>query len=204
METAVRAQRRRFSARHVSRARRRRRDLSELSGSGVSHRAVGRRDRCDFTTIDPLLGESRSTSTTRVADLSEDALRDVASPRSSARSKPSRKSSSGGSRSSIDEGKMVEAQRLHQRTMFDLEMIKEMGFCRGIENYSRHLTGQEAGRAAADAARLSAARHDDGHRRDRTRRCRRFAACIEGDQSRKANTGRISDSVCRRRWTIVR
>ncbi|MBD0325632.1 MAG: UvrB/UvrC motif-containing protein, partial [Pyrinomonadaceae bacterium] len=45
----------------------------------------------------------------------------------------------------ISEGKLVEAQRLHQRTMFDLEMIKEMGFCRGIENYSRHLTGKPAG-----------------------------------------------------------
>ena len=45
----------------------------------------------------------------------------------------------------ISEGKLVEAQRLHQRTMFDLEMIKEMGFCRGIENYSRHLTGKKQG-----------------------------------------------------------
>jgi excinuclease ABC subunit B len=45
----------------------------------------------------------------------------------------------------ISEGKLVEAQRLHQRTMFDLELIKEMGFCRGIENYSRHLTGKKPG-----------------------------------------------------------
>ena len=45
----------------------------------------------------------------------------------------------------IAEGKLVEAQRLHQRTMFDLEMIKEMGFCRGVENYSRHLTGKKQG-----------------------------------------------------------
>ncbi len=45
----------------------------------------------------------------------------------------------------IKEGKIVEAQRLHQRTMYDLEMIKEMGFCRGIENYSRHLTGKPPG-----------------------------------------------------------
>ncbi|MDX6709296.1 MAG: excinuclease subunit [Blastocatellia bacterium] len=45
----------------------------------------------------------------------------------------------------IGEGKLVESQRLHQRTMYDLEMIKEMGFCRGIENYSRHLTGKEPG-----------------------------------------------------------
>ena len=42
----------------------------------------------------------------------------------------------------IKQGKIVESQRLHQRTMYDLEMMKEMGFCRGIENYSRHLTGK--------------------------------------------------------------
>lgn len=45
----------------------------------------------------------------------------------------------------IREGKLIEAQRLRQRTMYDLEMIKEMGFCRGIENYSRHLTGKKPG-----------------------------------------------------------
>jgi excinuclease ABC subunit B len=45
----------------------------------------------------------------------------------------------------ISEGRLVEAQRLHQRTMYDLEMMKEMGFCRGIENYSRHLTGKQPG-----------------------------------------------------------
>jgi len=45
----------------------------------------------------------------------------------------------------IKQGKLVESQRLHQRTMYDLEMIKEMGFCRGIENYSRHLTGKKTG-----------------------------------------------------------
>ena len=42
-------------------------------------------------------------------------------------------------------GKKLEAQRLHQRTMFDLEMIKEIGYCHGIENYSRHLSGRNAG-----------------------------------------------------------
>jgi excinuclease ABC subunit B len=42
-------------------------------------------------------------------------------------------------------GKLLEAQRLHQRTMFDLEMIKEVGYCQGIENYSRHLTGRQPG-----------------------------------------------------------
>ena len=42
-------------------------------------------------------------------------------------------------------GRLLEAQRLHQRTMFDLEMIKELGYCNGIENYSRHLSGRSAG-----------------------------------------------------------
>ncbi|NLI11106.1 excinuclease ABC subunit UvrB [Pelotomaculum propionicicum] len=41
--------------------------------------------------------------------------------------------------------KLLEAQRLEQRTRFDLEMMREMGFCSGIENYSRHLTGREPG-----------------------------------------------------------
>jgi excinuclease ABC subunit B len=45
----------------------------------------------------------------------------------------------------IDQGKLVEAQRLHQRTMYDLEMFNELGFCRGVENYSRHLTGRMPG-----------------------------------------------------------
>ena len=41
--------------------------------------------------------------------------------------------------------KIVEAQRLHQRTVYDLEMLMELGFCSGIENYSRHLSGREPG-----------------------------------------------------------
>jgi len=41
--------------------------------------------------------------------------------------------------------RLVEAQRLEQRTNYDIEMMREMGFCSGIENYSRHLTGREAG-----------------------------------------------------------
>src|SRR5688572_20238777 len=42
-------------------------------------------------------------------------------------------------------GKVLEAQRLHQRTMFELEMMKEVGYCHGIENYSRHLSGRAPG-----------------------------------------------------------
>ena len=43
------------------------------------------------------------------------------------------------------ENKLLEAQRIQQRTTFDLEMLNEIGFCKGIENYSRHLTGRPAG-----------------------------------------------------------
>ncbi|HEY4084218.1 MAG TPA: excinuclease ABC subunit UvrB [Burkholderiaceae bacterium] len=45
----------------------------------------------------------------------------------------------------IKEGKLVEAQRLEQRTRFDLEMLQEVGHCKGIENYTRHLSGSEPG-----------------------------------------------------------
>jgi len=44
-----------------------------------------------------------------------------------------------------DAGKLLEAQRLEQRTMFDLEMIRELGYCTGIENYSRYLSGRQSG-----------------------------------------------------------
>ena len=42
-------------------------------------------------------------------------------------------------------GKMFEAKRLHERTMFDIEMMREIGYCHGIENYARHLSGRAAG-----------------------------------------------------------
>jgi excinuclease ABC subunit B len=45
------------------------------------------------------------------------------------------------------QGKQIEAQRLYQRTMFDLEMIRQIGFCHGIENYSRHFSGRLPGEA---------------------------------------------------------
>jgi excinuclease ABC subunit B len=43
------------------------------------------------------------------------------------------------------EGKLLEAQRLEQRTRYDLDMLREVGYCNGVENYSRHLSGREAG-----------------------------------------------------------
>ncbi|QKG83186.1 excinuclease ABC subunit UvrB [Kroppenstedtia pulmonis] len=46
-----------------------------------------------------------------------------------------------------EQGKLLEAQRLEQRTRYDMEMMREVGFCSGIENYSRHLVGKKAGEA---------------------------------------------------------
>ena len=84
----------------------------------------------------------------------------------------------------INEGKLVEAQRLHQRTMFDLEMIKEMGFCRGIENYSRHLTGKKPGEPPPTLLdylpRESLIVIDESHQS-----VPQVRGMFEGDQSRK-------------------
>jgi excinuclease ABC subunit B len=44
-----------------------------------------------------------------------------------------------------DQGRLVEAQRLYQRTMHDIEMIREFGHCKGIENYSRYFDGRQPG-----------------------------------------------------------
>ena len=72
----------------------------------------------------------------------------TSSRRARARARPSRASRPSwpsGSASSKAPARALEAQRLHQRTMFDLEMIKEIGYCHGIENYSRHLSGRAPG-----------------------------------------------------------
>jgi excinuclease ABC subunit B len=84
----------------------------------------------------------------------------------------------------VNEGKIVESQRLHQRTMYDLEMIKEMGFCHGIENYSRHLTGKLPGQPPptlldylqSDALMVI----DESHQT-----VPQLGAMYKGDQSRK-------------------
>jgi excinuclease ABC subunit B len=96
------------------------------------------------STIDPLLGEVIEKHTTRVP---------IYPKTHYVMTKPTIKRAVKTIKAELDqheeflvnEGKIVEAQRLHQRTMYDLEMIKEMGFCRGIENYSRHLTGKPPG-----------------------------------------------------------
>ncbi|HEY3026287.1 MAG TPA: excinuclease ABC subunit UvrB [Pyrinomonadaceae bacterium] len=97
-----------------------------------------------ISTIDPLLGEVTQKHTTRLPIYPKS---HYVMPKSTIKGaiKSIRDELEWWEPRLIEEGKLVEAQRLHQRTMFDLEMMKEMGFCRGIENYSRHLTGKKPG-----------------------------------------------------------
>ena len=81
--------------------------------------------------------------------------------------------------------KLVEAQRLEQRTTFDLEMLEQMGFCNGIENYSRWLSGRKAGRAAALPARLLPQGLRHRHRRVAPDGQPRSARCTRATGSRK-------------------
>jgi excinuclease ABC subunit B len=97
-----------------------------------------------ISTIDPLLGEVLEKHTSRVPIYPKTHYV-MSRPTIKRAIKTIREELEWWEPKLIAEGKLVEAQRLHQRTMFDLEMIKEMGFCRGVENYSRHLTGKNPG-----------------------------------------------------------
>lgn len=97
-----------------------------------------------ISTIDPLLGEVKHKHTSRVPLYPKS---HYVMPRTTLKRaiKSIKQELEWWEPKLIEEGKLLEAQRLHQRTMFDMEMMKEMGFCRGIENYSRHLTGKKPG-----------------------------------------------------------
>ena len=139
----VRAQRSRLRPRHLPRPRRHRRGLSVVRGAGAPHRAVRRRG-----------GRARDVRSADRQDapaprqdrrLPEVALRRAARADQAGRRNDQGRARRGTASKLESEGKLLEAQRLHQRTMFDLEMIKEIGYCHGIENYARHLTGRAPG-----------------------------------------------------------
>ena len=90
-----------------------------------------------------------------------------------------------------DNNKLVEAQRLEQRTRYDLEMIKELGYCNGIENYSRYLSGRASGEAPPtlydylpDDALLVIL--DESHVS-----VPQIGAMYKGDRSQKRNAGQL-------------
>ena len=143
---AVRAQRLRLPPRDVPRARRR--------GRGVpGQRGVARRSAssCSATPstpshrIDPLQGRVLDRLD-RDPHLPGQPLRD-AGRAAGARARDD--AGGAGERLSFLRGRnrLLEAQRLEQRTLFDMEMLRELGYCHGIENYSRHLTGRRPGEA---------------------------------------------------------
>ena len=96
--------------------------------------------------IDPLFGTVKQ-KVRAAADLSQEPLRRAAGAQKHRRSTRLSRSSNEWVAELEAQGRMVEAQRVHQRTRFDLEMIKSMGYCHGIENYSRHFSGRLPGEA---------------------------------------------------------
>ncbi len=84
------------------------------------------------------------------------------------------------------EGKLLEAQRLHQRTSFDLEMMRTIGYCHGIENYSRHITGRAAGEPPPTLIEYMPSNYmvviDESHMT-----VPQLRGMYEGDRSRKLN-----------------
>jgi excinuclease ABC subunit B len=84
------------------------------------------------------------------------------------------------------EGKLLEAQRLHQRTSFDLEMMRTIGYCHGIENYSRHITGRAPGEPPPTLIEYMPANYmvviDESHMT-----VPQLRGMYEGDRSRKLN-----------------
>ncbi|BCO09174.1 hypothetical protein GF1_15500 [Desulfolithobacter dissulfuricans] len=99
-------------------------------------------------------------------------------------------------------GRLVEAQRLEQRTMFDLEMIQELGYCNGIENYSRHLTGKEPG-APPPTCSTTFPTTTSCSSMSRTLPCRRSTACTTvTDPARRPWSNTVS--ACLRPWITGR
>ena len=140
---SLRAHRRRLPARNISRARRRHRNLPTYDDMAYRIEMWG--DEVEsLSQIDPLFGTVKQRY-----------VRLPIYPKTHYVMKPETRDQGGRSRSSEElawweaelekQGRLVEAQRVHQRTMFDLEMIKAMGYCHGIENYSRHFTGRLPG-----------------------------------------------------------
>src|SRR6266852_2650664 len=100
------------------------------------------------------------------------------------------------------QNKLVEAQRLEQRTLFDLEMIEQLGFCNGIENYSRHLSGRAPGEAPRVCSTTTPETCSSSSTKA-TRRSRRLARCFEAIAPAKRrwwSSGFVSPPP----WTIAR
>ncbi len=98
-------------------------------------------------------------------------------------------------------GRIIEAQRIEQRTRFDIEMMRTIGYCHGIENYSRHLSGRLPGEAPRRFS-ITCRPISCCSWTNRTRRFRKYAACFMAI-ARESRRWWITDSGCRPRSTTV-
>ena len=102
-----------------------------------------------------------------------------------------------------DHGKLLEAQRLEMRTRYDLDMLREVGYCNGVENYSRHLAGREAGLDAVVSARLLPQRLAAVRRRV-ARHAAAGARHVRAATARASRSWSSTVSGCRARSTTAR
>ena len=100
------------------------------------------------------------------------------------------------------QGKLLEAQRLRMRTTYDIEMMRQVGFCSGIENYSRHIDGRAPGTAPTRCSTTSP-RTSCSSSTSRTSPCRRSAACTTATCAASARWSSTA-SGCPARWTTGR
>ena len=117
--------------------------------------------------------------------LSGAALRDARGPDQGGRVDDQARSSTQRLEELKSQGKLLEAQRLNARTRFDIEMLLEAGFCPGIENYSRPLSGRAAGQHARPRSSTTSPRTSCSSSTSRTSPCRRSAGCTPATSSRK-------------------
>ena len=155
--------------------------------------------------IDPVTGEVRTgqEDLTRVSHLPENALRHARRTTRARHSKPSTPNSIGGKRNWRRQGKFVEAQRVTQRTMFDIEMMRTVGYCHGVENYSRHLSGRLPGEAPPTLLDYFPAGLFCSSSTNRTRPSRRPTACTTAT-ARASKPSSTTASACPRPSTIAR
>ena len=101
------------------------------------------------------------------------------------------------------QGKIVEAQRVMQRTMFDIEMMRTVGYCHGVENYSRHSQWAACREKRRRRCSIISRRTICCSSTSRTRPCRKRAGCMAATD-RENRFSSIMDFGCRRRSTIGR
>ena len=160
---AVHAQRHGVHARDLPRPRRHGRDHPGVRGARDPDRVLRRRDRGDRDAA-PAHRRRRARARTQIHIFP--ATHYVAGPERMERAIAGIEVELEDRLAELErQGKLLEAQRLRMRTTYDVEMMRQIGSCSGIENYSRHIDGRSSGTRAQHAARLLPRGLPAGHRR---------------------------------------